>query len=427
MLSRRGFLAAGAAALAAPSDPRSAVAKSATEVSRSFRLKEAAGLRRFGYPVFTRLPAELSGPKLRLERGGHAVPAQFRTVDFGEERSIVALDFNASPGPLETEIYTVKSGREVEPGPEPGEGMRAQRLMHKVKDEPASVWAVTNGSSLRYKLDEHLTGFLRSVSNAGLEFIAPGGPCFRALDTHFTAKPLIHLGESSGNDPANAAERFSSKIVRAGPLAVSLRFEGVVSLRGARLPMVVDTTFPSSKSWVEVSWAVEDRAGAVAGIELSMRLKVESVPVLVDLGANNTVYGQLKAGETLELVGSDASALRTGGAPWTVMKRSKQKKEIFARAVTAHSAPAEGWAHFMDKSRCTAVAVAEFGRSTEDAIICGGDGSVGITRRYATRGIDPPKGPKSLRFWLHFVSNPVQIGALTSPQAVLSPLAVEWV
>ena len=33
---------------------------------------------------------------------------------------------------------------------------------------------------------------------------------------------------------------------------------------------------------------------------------------------------------------------------------------------------------------------------------------------------------KVLRFWLHFVSMPVQVGAATSPQSMQSPLVIDW-
>ena len=39
------------------------------------------------------------------------------------------------------------------------------------------------------------------------------------------------------------------------------------------------------------------------------------------------------------------------------------------------------------------------------------------------RPLNQPK--KSLRFWLHFVTTPVQVGAVTSPQSMLAPLEVE--
>ena len=38
----------------------------------------------------------------------------------------------------------------------------------------------------------------------------------------------------------------------------------------------------------------------------------------------------------------------------------------------------------------------------------------------------PREPKKTLRFWLHFVTAPVQIGAVTSPQSMLAPLEVEW-
>jgi hypothetical protein len=367
------------------------------------------------------LPPELNVTNFRLERDGNPVPAQFRTVDLGQGKPVVALDFNASPGPLDSETYTVKSGVGIDPGPEPRKGMRADRRQYNDKNE--NVWAVTNGSSLTYKIDERLSAFLRSVSNAGLEFIGTGGAAFQAFGKNSNSDGLT--GGTAGNDADN--EPFSSIVLREGPLAVVLRFAGVARVEGSRLRMVVDMTFPSSKSWVEVSWTIEDRNGVVAGLNMTSSLKLESSPALVDLGANDTVYGQLKAGEMLELVGSNVPTLRTGGVPWSVAKISNHKKSVLAQAITAESAPAEGWAHYMDNSRCTALAVADFGRTTRDGIFCGGDGRFGITRRFANHKMDPPKGRKSLRFWLHFVTNPVQIGAVTSPQAMLSPLEVEWI
>ena len=38
----------------------------------------------------------------------------------------------------------------------------------------------------------------------------------------------------------------------------------------------------------------------------------------------------------------------------------------------------------------------------------------------------PTAGPKALTCWFHFVQMPVQVGAATSPQAILAPLAVEF-
>jgi hypothetical protein len=81
---------------------------------------------------------------------------------------------------------------------------------------------------------------------------------------------------------------------------------------------------------------------------------------------------------------------------------------------------AEGWVHVMDKQRATAIAIAGFGSETRDRIEVSSDGRL-LIRRDFLRG-----GERNLHFWLHFVSMPVQVGAATSPQAMQSPLLVEW-
>jgi len=80
----------------------------------------------------------------------------------------------------------------------------------------------------------------------------------------------------------------------------------------------------------------------------------------------------------------------------------------------------------MDRSRCTALALAGFGLSTRDQIVVEASGRVRLVRDYAGNGAPPPPGPKSLTCWFHFVDMPVQVGAATSPQAMLAPLEVVW-
>ncbi len=98
----------------------------------------------------------------------------------------------------------------------------------------------------------------------------------------------------------------------------------------------------------------------------------------------------------------------------------------FAEAPTPDSPPAEGWAHVMDRTRCTALAVADFGRRARDRIEVLADGRVRIWREFAPGGEVPSGRAKSLTFWFHFVGMPVQVGAATSPQAMLAPLKVVW-
>jgi hypothetical protein len=57
-----------------------------------------------------------------------------------------------------------------------------------------------------------------------------------------------------------------------------------------------------------------------------------------------------------------------------------------------------------------------------------GDGLTTVHRSFerAAPRSDIEMPAKELRFWFHFVPMPVQIGAATSPQAMLSPLEVVW-
>jgi hypothetical protein len=80
----------------------------------------------------------------------------------------------------------------------------------------------------------------------------------------------------------------------------------------------------------------------------------------------------------------------------------------------------------MDATRCSAVAIDGFGRASHDRILIDAEGRVQFWRDFAARGATPPKGPKTLTFWFHFVPMPVHVGAATSPQSMLAPLKVEW-
>jgi len=105
--------------------------------------------------------------------------------------------------------------------------MRVDRRRYNDKNE--YVWAVTNGSSLTYKVDEHLSGFLRSVSNGGLEFIGSGGADFRAFGKNSISEGLI--GSSPGND---AADELSSSTVFALIVAIHSGVDGVMHNGSAR-------------------------------------------------------------------------------------------------------------------------------------------------------------------------------------------------
>jgi hypothetical protein len=388
------------------------------ESSLTFRLKETAGLRRFGYPVHTVLPEGSTGARYRLEQGGKPVPAQFREVSNPGGKPAVSLDFNASLGPLETQAYTVQFGEGVAPVAEPRGGMN---VSHK-----GGNFFVSNGSALQYTVPETLGDLVVSVKNARLEFI---GETQRSCALMLTANDASRKGVAFGE-----SGRVKASITRQGPLAVGLRFEEELTLPGGKtVRAVADLTFPNSKSWVETTLTVDDPEGLVRSLTFQLPILVEGEPTLVDLGASNTVYGTIKGQERMVLL-SGREPVRPQpdpGGSWVVFKGDRTRSiPQFAVSKTRDADAAEGWAHVMDRRRCTAIAVADFARGTRDTISVEANGLVEFFREYVGAGEKPApegfKGTKTLRYWAHFVTNPVQIGALTSPQAMLAPLSVDW-
>jgi hypothetical protein len=408
--TRRDALRLGLAALA----PHAVAAAAPQErVALGLVVSETAGLRRFSYPVSALLPGEMQGPNFRLSREGQPVRAQFRPCRGPDGQPAVALDFTSSIGPLETERYRVEAGPGVEPGPEPTHGLQVERGEGTIR--------VRSGSALRYTIDESLAGFLESVSSGSREYLVrkAGGLYVRAR----------------GQSPENAVllggdgQGLSATISRQGPLAVGLQFAAATALPGAQpVSSTLDLTFPSSKSWVEVTWRVDDPMRWVAGLRVELGLKLDGTVTLVDLGTPATIYGVLRGRERMTLIAGAAPGLPPLVRPWVVEKGPPEKPTIFAEAPRTDAPPAEGWAHVMDATRCTALAVGDFGRGARDRIEIDTGGRVRIVCDFAGggAGIAPRRGPKLLRFWVHFVPMPVQIGAATSPQAMLAPLAVAW-
>jgi hypothetical protein len=404
LVKRRGFLRAGLASLALP-----ALGAAPSSGTFRFSVSETAGLRRFGYPVHTVLP-ELpvaAETRFRLTRDGRAIPAQFRKVAW-EGREQIALDFNASPGPLESQSYVVAFGDSVEPGPEPRQGMTAKSV--------DSDFLVEHGSSLKFVVPRDLRSFLKAVSGGKREYLQTASS---GLSIHLQDGRSLHLGEK-GPDRLE----MRGAIDRQGPLAIGLRFDSTAA-DGVNPPIAtsLDLTFPSSKSWVETRWTVEDLAGQVAGLSVDLRLAVAGEPTLVDLGADSTVYGAIRAQERISLSARPGEGPPGPSQRWIVTKGAPNRKEPLA-VMSRSNLLAEGWAHIMDAARCTAVAVADFGRTTEDSIDVTAEGRVYLARNFNDLEGVPTKGRKLLRFWFHFVSMPVQVGAATSPQAMLAPLRV---
>ncbi len=387
--NRRTFLGTAAFALAAPAfrdDP-----------PVRFRLIETAGLRRFGYPVSALLPAGTPDQPYQLVSDGQVVPAQFTATKGPAGGPRVALDFAASLGPLETREYQVQ----VREGEAPPYDTRRGMTIERPGDGRVLV---RSGADLIWGLREDLDGHLNSVHGGRLDYVAGGSAGLLVRERGGDWRPFERSGANARGE-------------RSGPFAAIVVYAG----KRGDVPWRLDAIFPRTKSWVETRWEVNDPGASITGLGVELGLLVEGAPTLVDFGTRATVYATLKGDESMALVAGGCPGHSAAERGWVVTKGN----QVFARDPGLGGA--EGWVHVMDQMRCTAAAVSEFAQlDHRDRIEVTAGGRLRITREFATRDTAPPAGPKRLDWWLHFVPMPVQVGALTSPQAMQSPLRVEW-
>jgi hypothetical protein len=385
-------------------------------------VSETAGIRRFGYPVSVIIPLPepiKSVDDFRLLSGDKPVSGQFRPHgDTSKGIRSVNLDFNASPGPLKREEYVVEYGSGVS-APKPKSGLRVETTEKEFR--------VIHPSDLEFQVSRDAAAVLSQVRAGKTEFMKP------------ESNGLLLRTKGSGVDYLKVGNPRASKVLKQGPLAVTLEFRGekLFSLRNVfdpltdvEFPSVVQLEFPISKSWIRVDWTVEDRDGNILSLGAEWNLNLEGEPTLVDWGAGTSVYAQLRRGETMRLRQNPAE--RPAGLPrWETFLGSGRDLKPFVVSPGSTTLPtrdAEGWAHIMDRERCTAVAVANFAAGREGAeITVEADGRLRIWRHFGKTGAASKPGDKRLTFWLHFVGMPVHVGAATSPQAMLAPLQVEIV
>jgi hypothetical protein len=420
MTSHRPVLTTWALGLAlgcaAPALPSVTAGESPGVRQLPLTVSETAGIRRFGYPVSTVLNLPQPVPDashFRLLDDGKPVRAQFRPLDQTRDGvRKVSLDFAVDHAPLESRKYVVEYGPGVEAGPEPKGGISVTTT----EDE----FRVRRPGDLEFVVPRNLLGLLRRVRTARTDYLRTDSPGLWIRyrdDIHYRAGGF-------GPDGVPTAAR----VVKAGPLAATLRFEGTEALRGNRsVASSVEMDFPLSKSWVRVRWEVDDPEGHVAGLGTEVNLNLEGEPVLADFGAGSLVYAALRKGQAAVLRGRPLLGEPAAEGPrWETLVGPADRPRPYVVAPPGARGPdAEGWAHVMDRQRATAVAMAGFADAGQEAeITVGADGRLQLWKQFARGGAVPPPGAKKLTFWLHFVPMPVQVGAATSPQAMLAPLQV---
>jgi hypothetical protein len=379
-------------------------------------VKETAGIRRFGYPVravVSLTEALAPGAGLRLSLDGKPVPAQFAVRGNG----VVEIDFNVGNAPNQSREYVFEHGPAVETS-QPGAGMKIE--------EADGEFRILHGPELAFVVRRDLQGLLRSVRTGTTDYVRADSAGLSVV----AGGDAYVLGSAKGS-PAVA---LKPTVVKAGPLVCTVRFAGDITLPGGkRIPATLELEIPRSKSWVQVTWTLADDDADVSGMRLELNLNLDGEPALVDFGAAGTVYARLRKGESAELLGGIAFG-RFGVVPverpwWRVSTgRTGALTPLVEQPKGQEQATVEGWAHVMDKTRCTAIAVERFSfDGAQDRIEISAEGRLRLARDFAPADRRPERGKKSWRFWLHFVDMPVHVGAATSPQSILFPPTVQVV
>jgi hypothetical protein len=376
----------------------------ANEPAVEFTVTETAGIRRRSDVVTARLSVpdlppndEAIGFRLasRDEAGNlKVVPAQFHVTSTDPRKVIV--DFIANSQPLETQSYRLEYGPDVK-----SETISGGLVLAENDEE----FRVDNAGVVHWTLPRDLRGLLE-FSWKETAYLAAESEGLYWIDTEGQRVRLDSL------TPA------SVEVSRQGPIATALRWN-YADKDGAA--SVVEMEFYRTKSWVHLTWDVNDSSAQVKQLGMNLNLKLDGKEILIDYGAADFVYTTVRAGQSSLLV---AGPRINGNVPWKVMSGpSDSPNQVLA--IGPPRPPASrvfGWAHAMDSERCTAVAVAKFASATRDQIRMDGDGTMQVTRIFSV-----PNSPKKkrLELWMHFVTMPVHIGARTSPRSMQEPLQVQ--
>ena len=338
--------------------------------AQEFVVRETAGLRRFSYPVRAVLTPAPTGTLVLLE-DGKPVPAQFTP----RSPNGMEIDFVVSLSPNESHVFRVETGN----APAPSSSMQCE--------DSAESFIARQPGGLAFIIPKNLTGLLSQASSGKLQYVRPGSP------------GLVIITRDGRTRQAEAHSKAG--IYKSGPFACGFRFESPGKSPGS----FVEIEVPRTKSWMEVRWTNEDSDTRIACLGVDLNLAIEPPRTLVDFGAGSYVYVALRPGED--------TRLRAAKSKWQI--------DVAGQPYAAGQSSVEGWAHVMDATRATAASVEDFGRSdAEDEISVQAEGRLVIRRSVLN------STKKHVHFWLHFVSMPVQVGAATSPQSMMAPLAVEW-
>lgn len=359
-------------------------------------VKESAGIRRTAYPVNTRVPfpqGALADPaNARLMNGEMETPAQMAAESRWPDGSIqwLAVDFNASIGPTESQTYRLEYGGAVKAAA----GVRGLTVTENANDIEVG----------RVRFNKGGAPLLASVKFRG-EDIGPGTNGLTVRDTVGKEHDLTD------------AEGLKTEAVKRGPLYVVIRYSGAIVVDGSyRAPFAMTVEMPNSKSWVKITAAVEDPGKRLQEISFHTPMALGALPWEWDFGTDHWTYGALRnPGDTVVL----SEAVKSSGVnEWKVTTGSNGQEQSYETGVADRSKIIR-WAHLQNGNEVIAFVMETEGSSAGTyRIRLGGDGQTSFHFAPAL-----PRAQHHLTVYEHYVAPPVQIGAATSPSSILSPLS----
>lgn len=353
---------------------------------------ETAGIRRTGFPVdarvlFPRAVLRTSGT-VRLMQNGKEVPAQYSAESQWPDGSVewLNVDFNASLGPSEKLDYQLEYGEGVAPAESP-KGLAVEAGGDFIQS--GSIRFSRGGSPL-----------LLSVKYRSEE-IGPGLNGLFVVDA--TGKRF---------DVTNAAE-IRTEVLKSGPLLSTVRYSGYIDIDAAyKVPFALMVEMPNSKTLVKITAVAIDPDKRLREIAFETPLKFAGFPLVWDFGTPRWTYGSLRSA-------TDAAELTQTGEDWTVATTSAGKEQIYETAGLSAQG-AVRWGHIQDSKEVVAFALEARPEQTGTWRMKV-EGSGQLSFRYAT---STPSDEHRITVYEHFVTTPVQIGAATSPSALLNQLKV---
>lgn len=364
--------------------------------SVSIKVSETAGIRRFNFPVASRvsLPkgalADPANARLTLE--GKDVPAQFTAESRFPDGSVEWLDadFNLAAGVGQTQTLRLEYG--------PGVAASAQPKGLAFSEQPDAIQAGP------IRLGKSGKPLIPSVK-------------FRVEDIGQGLNTVAIADASGATHDLSEATDLKFEVLKRGPLVVTVRYTGKLPLDPSySVPFTVTAETPNSKSMVRIGVTVDDPSKRVREISIHTPIAFGPLPWTWDVGTSRWTYGALRAKTDKVVLTQNVGASGTG---WTVDTTSAEKTEPYEKSPSNYVSPVQ-WGHFQDGKEVVAFALDMLPRQTGKWTVSF-DGAGQAAYRYAS-----PAASTRHQFavYQHFVNTPVQIGAATTPASLLRPLAV---